>query len=437
MRDTLVMLLAGGMGSRLNVLAQKRAKPAVPFAGSNRIIDFTLANASRSGLWRVGVLTQYRPFSLTSHLGNGMAWDLWGKERALRILPPFKGQKDHDWYRGTSDAVYQNLQFIRKYDPRRVLILSGDHVYRMDYGKMIRFHCDRGAELTIATMSVPWDEACRYGLLEVDAEHRVIDFQEKPAVPRSNLASMGIYIFESDVLERALEDCCEAGEFDFGQAVIPHVHRGRHKPATGADEGGRVFAYPFNGYWRDVGTIHSYWEANMDALDPESGLDLQSWGIRTNTEVDGLDELPPLRIGHAAGVRRALLGRGGVIEGTVEHSVLSPGVEVARGAVVRDSIVMHGTTIAEGAVVDHAIIDKGARIGAGARVGVGAEGARPNHDFPTHLDSGLSLVGKGATVPDGAEIGRNCLVFPGVEARQWASLRLAAGATLWGEEGGP
>ena len=426
MNDVVTLLLAGGMGSRLSVLAQTRAKPAVPFAGSYRIIDFTLSNCVSAGLGRVGVLTQYRPRSLNHHLGSGMAWDLWGKTKVLRVLPPFMGHNDADWYRGTADAVYQNLDFVRRYDASQALILSGDHVYRMNYDDMLHFHMDKGADVTIAAMTVPWEEASRFGLLMTDPDHRVVEFEEKPAKPRSNLASMGVYVFRRKVLEEALEANCPNGRFDFGNDVIPWVF----------EHGGRIFAYPFRGYWRDVGTLQSYWEANMDALrgagrcGADEGIDLGAWGVRTNAEADGTSERPPAWIGPSARVSQSLVSRGAVVEGTVERSVLSPGVHVAAGAVVRDSIVMHGTVVAPDATLDRAIVDKRVRVGAGARVGVGPLDGPPNRHFPDHLDTGLTVLGRAAVLPDGVRVGRNCLVFPGVTADRFTEPQLASGDSL-------
>jgi len=423
--DVIVMLLAGGVGSRLNILARRRAKPAVPFAGAFRIIDFTLSNAMNAGIGKVGVLTQYRPVSLQAHLGNGMAWDLWGKTKVLRVLPPYQGQNDTDWYRGTADAVYQNMDFVDRHDPSLVLILSGDHVYRMDYADMVRFHRAKGAAVTIAVLTVPWEEASRFGLLAVDADHRVLEFEEKPARPRFNLASMGVYVFDRRALDHGLTSCCPVGGFDFGKDVIPRLHA----------EGAPIYAYPFRGYWRDVGTIQSYWEANMDALDPaQSGMDLRAWCVRTNAEADGATSLPPAWLGGAAEVRRSLVSRGCVVEGTVIRSVLSPGVHVRRGAVVRDSIVMHGGEVGEGAVVDRAILDKLVVVGRGAQVGVGPA-ERVNEAYPSHLETGLTVLGKDARLPAEVRVGRNCLVFPGVREEHYEGRTIETGATLRGDEG--
>lgn len=422
MKNTVTLLLAGGMGSRLNILARWRAKPAVPFAGSYRIIDFTLTNAMHAGLERVGVLTQYRPKSLMSHLGNGQPWDLWGKRRKLQILPPFTGHDESDWYRGTADAVYQNMDFVDRYDPSDVLILSGDHIYRMDYEAMYDFHRAKKAALTIAVMPVPWEEASRFGLLGADDDGRVVEFQEKPADPRSNLASMGVYIFSADALREGLEATCRHGSFDFGGHAIPSLF-----------EAGRpIYAYPFSGYWRDVGTIQSYWDANMDLIRGETAIDLAAWDVRTNAEDDGSTELGPAWFAAAASVDQSVVSRGCVIEGRVERSILSPGVRVERGAVVRDSIVMHETVIRAGAAVDRTILDKRVHVGARTVVGTGSA-TPPNEEFPAHVDTGLSVVGKGAAVPEGARVGRNCLVFPGVKESDWQSVELPSAGTLRAE----
>ncbi len=423
MKDVLVMLLAGGMGSRLGVLASPRAKPAVPFAGSYRIIDFTLSNVMHARLDRVGILTQYRPGSLMRHVGNGMAWDLWGKNAGVSILPPFLGKRDSDWYKGTADAVYQNRFFVERFNPRRLLILSGDHIYHMDYQDLVSYHVGKRADLTIATMTVPWQEASRFGLVEVDALGRVVAFQEKPKEPRSNLASMGIYVFNTEALMPTLLAGQAQGLYDFGNDIIPALHAA----------GKRIFAYAYNGYWRDVGTVHSYWAANMDALDPTSGLDLAAWRVRTNAEADGVTALPPARLVGGGRVRQALVGRGAVVAGEVTRSILSPGVRIERGAVVRDSILMHGVTVEAGATVDHAVVDKRACIGASAAVGT-SRPAPPNLRHPDKFMTGLTIVGKRARVPATTRVGGNCLIFPDCPESAFVDAVVPDGATV-GEAG--
>ena len=402
-RDTLVMLLAGGVGSRLSILASERAKPAVPFGGAFRIIDFTLSNVMHSGLELVGLLTQYRPLSLMDHVRNGEPWDLIGRERGVKILPPQTGKEDSDWYKGTADAIYQNLGFVQDYRPDRVLILSGDHIYRMDYEQMIATHQAHRADVTIAAMPVPWNETHRFGVMVADTDGLITDFQEKVKHAKSNLASMGIYVFNSAVLGEELRAVVGARQgYDFGKDIIPRM-LGRRK----------LLCYPFTGYWRDVGTIKSYHEANMDCLNPASGLDLRTWEIRTAPDVQRLGDRPPTLLGSAASVANSLLGRGCVISGEVVQSILFPGVRIGRGARVRDSIVMQDSVVADGCLVEYSIIDKQCELGARARVGVGTGGVA-NRKFPGYLDCGITVVGKGVVIPDEARVGKNCIIFPGM-----------------------
>lgn len=408
MNDVVVMLLAGGRGSRLNVLAERRAKPAVPFAGNYRIIDFTLTNVMHSGLTKVGVLTQYRPVALTDHISNGAAWDLLGRTRLVRILPPIQ-REQRDWYHGTADAVRQNLDFIRRFKPKQVLILSADHIYSMDYRPMVAEHRERKAGVTLAVMEVPWEEAPRFGTVIADDDGRVVDFEEKPPQPRSNLASMGIYVFDTDLLLQTLENTTAAVANDFGKHVIPVL----------LDQA-RVQVHRFSGYWRDVGTIGSYWEACMDALNPGTGLDLAAWKVRTNLEIPYMATLPSARLARSAAVHNSLVSRGAVIEGTVINSVLSTGVVVAKGAVVRDSVLLHRVTVEAGAELDRVVADNEAWFCEECVVGHG-QSDEPNRRFPEHVTGGITLVGKGARIPKGAKVGRNCLVGPGVTG--WGLLK--------------
>ena len=396
--DVAALVLAGGRGSRLNLIAAKRAKPAVPFAGIYRIIDFSMSNAADSGISHVGVLTQYRPTSLMDHLADGEAWGLSGIRASLKVLPPSLGYSAI-WYRGTADAVWQNRSFLRPLDPRDVLILSGDHIFRMDFRPMIERHRALGADLTIAAMEVPWEEVSRFGAMVTDDDGRVVRFLEKSPDRVSNLASMGIYVFRTGVLLEELERNCPEGRFDFGAHVIPGMLSQR-----------KVLAHRFEGYWRDVGTLRSYWEANLDALDPGTGLDLASWRIRTNPEGRRQVFHAPARIDAGAQVHRSLISRGCRIEGSVIGSVLSPGVRVARGAVVVDSVVMHDCEIGPGARVERSILDKDVRVGARARVGRADARGGANERFPSHLSDGISVVGKGTSLPAEAIVGANCLV---------------------------
>ncbi len=416
MRQVAALLLAGGVGSRLNILVRYRAKPAVPFGGIYRIIDFTLSNIANSGLSRVAVLTQYKPLSLMDHIGDGSAWDLAGRARGVRILPPKTGEADWDWYRGTADAVRQNIAFVKSGRYTETLILSGDHIYCMDYGPLVDFHRSHGALVTIGMLPVPWEETYQFGIGITDAENRIVDWEEKPERARSNLASMGIYVFDREYLVRILE---ETREEDFGKHIIPMALRES-----------RVFAYPFEGYWRDVGTIQAYWDANMDLLRPGAGLEPERCGIKTNVTAGTLPyDRPPTRITNQARVSNSVISPSCHIEGTVENSVLSPGVVVEHGASVRDSIVMHDAVISRGARVERAIIDKEVRVGENADVGRGTPGIA-NLKYPDHVYSGLTLVGKSAVIPNKFKIGTNCIIEPAVTEADYPAPGLPDGETL-------
>jgi len=360
--SVLTLILAGGAGSRLSILGEKRAKPAVPFAGKYRIIDFPLSNAVNSDLYRIAVITQYRPHSLMDHIGIGEPWDLnrrW--PNGVQIWQPYRGRKDQGWYRGTADALYQNRNFIAESGCEHLLILSGDHIYKQDYRQLLRCHEDKGADLTVAVMNVPPEETHRYGIMDLDANDRITRFAEKPKKTESTMASMGIYVFNTQFLLDRLEEKTKgtSSAYDFGMDIIPGM--------VGCD---RVFAYPFIGYWVDVGTISAYWKTNLALLNEHPALDLYdpNWVIHTRSK-----ERPPVKMGSAAQSRNSLLSNGCMIDGTVIHSVLSPGVCVEHGAVVRDSVIMNGTMIRAGAMIDRCILDKEIEIGAGASVGAGDE----------------------------------------------------------------
>lgn len=416
MTKTLVMLLAGGVGSRLNILAFHRAKPAVPFGGIYRIIDFTLSNAMNSGLNAVGVLTQYKPLSLMEHIGTGAPWDFIGRTRGAKILPPRTGEKDSDWYKGTADAVRQNIDFIESNDPEYVLILSGDHIYKMDYAELLAFHTAKGADFTIGMMPVPWEETRNFGIAITDDKHRIIDWEEKPAKARNNLASMGIYVFNTDYLLKKLGT--HPGH-DFGKNIIPEALKRDH-----------VFAYPFNGYWRDVGTIKAYWEANMDLLDSSSGLDLAQWRVRTNVEEEGrLGDRPPACFLPGSVVKNSVIAPGCMIHGTVENSILSPGVRVGKNAVVADSVLLHDCEIAPNSQVLESILDKNVNIGEGTTLG-GGNAATPNREKPDHLSNGLIVVGKGSSVPAKFKIGKNTILYPDLQPADFDSPEIAPGETI-------
>ena len=412
--SVLTLILAGGEGERLSILSQVRAKPGVPFGGKYRIIDFALSNTVNSGLTDVGILTQYAPRSLIDHIGVGRPWDLDRSRGGVALLQPFIGRgRARDWYRGTADAVLQNLDFINDRAPELVLVLAGDHIYKMDYRPFIAMHREKQADVTCAVRTVPINEAHRFGILDVADDGRVTDFIEKPANPPSYLVSMGVYVFSWP----AMRDLLSPDRVDFGRDVLPWM----------VEEGRRVFAYEFAGYWQDVGTVESYWQTSLDLLSDDPGIELNDlgWLVYTKSE-----ERPPARIGPGAAVSRSMISHGCVVDGTVEHSVLSPGVRVAAGAVVRDSIVMFDAVVGEDAVLDRAIVDKEARIGAGARVGVGDD-LRPNRAEPERLYAGITLVGKRAHVPRGVEIGRNCRIDPGVTEKDFdRRRRIRSGETI-------
>jgi glucose-1-phosphate adenylyltransferase len=392
----LTLILAGGEGERLSVLSQVRAKPGVPFGGKYRIIDFALSNVVNSGLTDVAVLTQYAPRSLIDHIGVGRPWDLDRSHGGVALLQPYIGRgRTRDWYRGTADAVLQNLEFIADRDPELVLVLAGDHVYKMDYRPFIDTHRAKRAEVTCAVRTVPLEEAHRFGILETDADGRVTAFVEKPPNPTSNLVSMGVYVFDW----HALREVLSRERVDFGRDLLPWM----------VEAGRRVFSYEFKGYWQDVGTVESYWRSSLDLLSDEPGIELNDlgWLIYTRSE-----ERPPARIGPHATVTRSMVSHGCVIDGTVEHSILSPGVRIGPEAVIRDSIVMFDTVIGEGAMLDRAIVDKDCRIGAGARIGHGSD-LRPNREEPERLYAGITLVGKRVVMPPRITVGRNCRIDPG------------------------
>lgn len=409
----LTLILAGGEGERLSILSQVRAKPGVPFGGKYRIIDFALSNTVNSGLTDVGILTQYAPRSLIDHIGVGRPWDLDRSRGGVTLLQPYLGRnKSRDWYRGTADAVLQNLEFITDRDPELVLILAGDHIYKMDYRPFLERHRATRADLTCAVRTVPIEEAHRFGILALDEEGMVTDFIEKPAKPPSNLVSMGVYVFSWPALRQALTK----DRPDFGRHVVPGM----------LADGKRVAGYEFSGYWQDVGTVESYWQTSLDLLSDAPGIDLYEtgWLIYTRSE-----ERAPARIGSEANVTRSMISHGCVVDGTVERSILSPGVRVEAGAVVRDSIVMFDTVIEAGAQLDRAIVDKNCRIGRNAVIGHGDD-LTPNRDEPERLYAGITIVGKEATVPARTRIGRNCRIDPRVTGRDFPGRAIASGATV-------
>ena len=385
-KECIAMLLAGGQGSRLYVLTGDMAKPAVPFGGKYRIIDFPLSNCTNSGIDTVGVLTQYRPLELNSYIGSGVPWDLDGSTGGVHILPPYMGSKGGTWYKGTANAIYQNIGFIDLYDPEYVVVLSGDHIYKMDYSDMVERHKAAGAACTISVMEVPWADAPRFGIMNVDGEDMITEFEEKPKQPKSNLASMGIYVFTWKTLRKYLEEdeADPHSENDFGKNVIPAMLR----------DGERMAAYRFSGYWKDVGTLESLWDANMDMLSPESGLDLldESWPIYARSV-----NAPPAFLGKHSRMSHSAFNRGSVIEGTVENSVLSPNVTVGEGARVSYSVLFPGVTVAPGAVVEYAILGENCRIGKNCRVGGTPENTAPD-------PWGLAVLAPGCALEDEKQV---------------------------------
>jgi glucose-1-phosphate adenylyltransferase len=405
-RRVVAMILAGGRGSRLNIIARKRAKPAVPFGGIYRIIDFTMTNVMRSEVRHLGVLTQYRPTSLMEHLGDGESWDFHGLRATFSILPPRMGQSSTDWYKGTADAVFQNLDFLEEQKPDIVLILSGDHIYNMDYRPMIKWHLETKADLTIAGMKVRWDEVGRFGTMVLDGSLQVQTFLEKVQQSPSNTANMGVYCFNYETLAQELQNNCPKGRYDFGADVIPDMLKRR-----------KVVAFMFDGYWRDVGQLNSFWEANQDALNPKSGLDLWSWKVRTNLEGRGQIYHPPAIMEEGAKVQNSLVSRGCVIKGVVRDSILSPGVVVEKEAMVVSSVIMHDCKIGKGAMVARAILDKDVVVGERAKIGSSNPDGGCNKRFPTHLWRGLVVIGKKTEVPANCTIEPNCIVGAGVKAQ--------------------
>lgn len=386
-QECVAMLLAGGQGSRLGVLTKGLAKPAVPYGGKYRIIDFPLSNCVNSGIETVGVLTQYQPLVLNEYIGNGQPWDLDSMHGGVRVLPPYQRSKGGDWYKGTANAIYQNTAYIERYDPDYVIVLSGDHIYKMDYSKMLAYHKANNADCTIAVLEVPMEEASRFGILNTNPDNSIYEFDEKPAVPKSNKASMGIYVFNWKKLKKYLEEdeADPNSSNDFGKNILPAM----------LNAGERMFAYPFEGYWKDVGTIDSLWEANMDLLDPNVELDLSDTSWRIYGRNQGM---PPHYISSTANVQNSIITEGCNIYGTIDFSVIFSGVTVAQNAIVRDSIVMPGSVIEEGAIVQYAIISENVTVKSGAVIG-----KRPE-DMENIDDWGVAVVGDGVTVSSNAVV---------------------------------
>ena len=414
-KEMIAMLLAGGQGSRLGVLTQKVAKPAVSFGGKYRIIDFPLSNCINSGVDTVGVLTQYQPLRLNAHIGIGIPWDLDRNVGGVSLLAPYESVSGSDWYSGTANAIFQNLEFIDTYNPDYVLILSGDHIYKMDYEVMLEYHKANKADVTIAVMPVPMEEASRFGIMITDDTNRITDFEEKPKVPRSNLASMGIYIFSWKVLRDALVTLKDVPECDFGKHVIPWCR----------DGGKRLFAYEFNGYWKDVGTLSSYWEANMELIDiiPEFNLYEEYWKIFTKSDI-----IPPQYISDHSHIEKSIIGEGTEIYGTVINSVIGAGVTIEDGAEVRDSIIMKGTTIGAGTKITKAIVAEDVCIGANCELGVGE--FKPSTYDARVYNADLVTIGERTTIPAGVKVGKNTAIWGETTAEDYPNGLLDSGDAI-------
>ncbi len=414
-KEMIAMLLAGGQGSRLGVLTAKLAKPAVSFGGKYRIIDFPLSNCINSGVDTVGVLTQYQPLRLNTHIGIGMPWDLDRNVGGVTVLPPYEKSTNSEWYTGTANAIYQNLDYIDTYNPDYVLILSGDHIYKMDYEVMLDFHKENNADVTIAVMPVPMEEANRFGIMITDDNNQITEFEEKPEHPRSNLASMGIYIFSWPILRNALIQLSSQPNCDFGKHIIPYCH----------DNGNRLFAFEFNGYWKDVGTLGSYWEANMELIDiiPEFNLYEEFWKIYTKS-----DAVPPQYVSAESKIEKSLITGGAEIYGDVYNSVIGAGVTIGKGTVVRDSIIMKNTTIGENCTIDKAIIAEEVEISDGVVMGIGEE--VPNKVQPKIYSFGLVTIGENSYIPPNVKIGKNTAIAGDTTPDDYNEGVLASGETL-------
>ncbi len=423
-KNVLAMILAGGRGERLSILSEERAKPAVTFGGKYRIIDFSLSNCVNSGIYRVALLTQYQPRSLHEHIGMGKPWDLDRMDGGVFLLHPFMARNHGNWYKNTADAVYQNLDFVEESRAEEILVLSGDHIYRMRYDPLMEYHRAKGADCTLCVMSVPIEEAHRFGIVTVDAEGRVVDFVEKPDSPKSNLISMGVYLFNRDFLIDLLKEDAQKldSSNDFGKDVFPSIV-GRHK----------VYAFPFTGFWIDVGTVEAYWQANMELIADLPRLNLYD-------PVDPILTKPhnrgPAKTGPRAHIIRSLVSDGCIINGSVRNSILSPGVFVEDGAVVEDSILFDDCYVAARAYVHKAILDKEVHTGTEAHVGW-SDDYTPNKEEPKNLDTGITLVGKRARIPPRARIGRNCKIYPSTQEGHFHFPRdtITSGETLRGLTG--
>jgi len=419
-KEIVVMLLAGGQGSRLGVLTNQVAKPAVSFGGKYKIIDFTLSNCINSRIDTVGVLTQYQPLKLNRHIGIGIPWDLDKNVGGVTVLPPFVSRYNEAWYSGTANAIYQNIPFIDYYKPEYVMILSGDHIYKMDYEMMLNYHKKKNADVSIAVFKVPMDEAHRFGIMNTDENNNIIDFEEKPENPKNNLASMGIYIFNQKILRQALIRAEVNHEnSDFGKHIIPFCLKQKNK----------IVAYEFEGFWKDVGTLESYWQANMEliSLVPDFNLYEAYWKIYTKNDIQ-----PPQYIAEGAVVETCILGEGTEIYGEVYNSVIGSNITIGKGSIIHDSIIMSDTLIKENTLINRSIIAEGVVIGSSVVIGDGENTI--NEEFPLIYNSGISVVGDSAIIPDHIVIGKNCALVGQLKATDFIDNRLYSGKNLFIEE---
>ena len=419
-KEMMAMLLAGGQGSRLGVLTEKVAKPAVAFGGKYRIIDFPLSNCINSGIDTVGVLTQYQPLRLNTHIGIGIPWDLDRNVGGVTVLPPYEKNGNSDWYTGTANAIFQNMAYMETYNPEYVLILSGDHIYKMDYEVMLDYHKANKADVTIACMPVPIEEASRFGVMITDGAGRITEFEEKPEHPRSNLASMGIYIFSWKTLKESLMALKDQPNCDFGKHILPYCR----------DNGKRLFAYEFNGYWKDVGTLGSYWEANMELIDiiPEFNLYEEFWKIYTKGDI-----IRPQYISGESVIERSIIGEGAEIYGEVHNSVIGADVTIEKGAVVRDSIIMKHSRIGAGSQIDKSIIAESVEVGENVVTGVGEEA--PNVLKPAVYGFGLVTIAENSVIPSGVKIGKNTAISGETTAEDYPDGELVSGGAIVKKDG--
>ena len=415
--EMMAMLLAGGQGSRLGILTMDKAKPAVAFGGKYRIIDFPMSNCVNSGVDTVGVLTQYQPLTLNAHIGIGVPWDLDRVNGGVSILAPHMREGEiGSWYSGTANAIYQNIDYIDSCNPEYVLILSGDHIYKMDYAAMLKYHKENNADATIAVLEVPMEDASRFGIMNADENDKIYEFEEKPEHPKSNLASMGIYIFTWSNLRKALiEDEKIHPDSDFGKHIIPKM----------LGENQSLYAYRFKDYWKDVGTIESYWAANMELIKtlPEFNLYEDFWKIYTKS-----DYQPPQYTGDNASIKTSIVSEGAQIYGSIEHCVISKNVTIEEGAVVKDSIIMEGCVIGKNAVLDRVIVDQNTVIGDNVKMGLWDN--IPNGQKPKIYNTGITVIGSDTVVPDNIEIGKNCVVYGKTTAEDYSESKLPSGQSV-------